>query len=1385
MPAIKSKVLAPGMYVIDVEPILPRNRNNREVHLDYLKHLKVVHIVLWYLDSGCSKHMTKDRSRLINFVKNFIGTVRFGNDHFGTIMGYGDYMVISRALVALISTLSSVKDMLRSSPICLLSKASKNKSWLWHRRLNHLNFGTINDLARKDLVRGLPRLKFEKDHLCSACQLGKSQKYSHKPKSENSNFEVLHTLHIDLCRPMLKDETPEFLINFLKQIPVGLNKTIRFICIDNGTELVNQILTKYYERAGIFHQKPVPRTPQQNDIVERRNRTLVEVARTMLIFSKAPMFLWVEAVATACYAQNRSLLHTRHNKTPYELVHDKKPDLKKGYRIYNKQTCQIMGTIHVTFDELSEQMAYVRLSIGPAPTFLTPGQISSGLVPNSVPTAAYVPLTNKDLEILFQWMFDEYLKPPHVERPVSYASAVLIPVTSTDTPSSTTIDQHAPSLSHSPSSLAIPSLNSHQGVAAGTTIIEYNTFAPVDNDPFVNVFAPEPGSEASSSGDWIYKVKLDEYDDVMKNKARLVAKGYQQEEGINFEESFAPVACIKAIRIFIANAASKNMTIYQMDVKITFLNGELKEEVYVCQPEGFVNPDHPTHVYLLKKALYGLKPAPRAWYATLSWFLLDNKFSKGAVDPTLFTRKTGKHILLVQIYVDDIIFASTDPKAYTMADMNIPANDVYAEPALAIAPSTRTNDQILPLRKWVLVGKSNYVLDVLKSQRNPIFKLDEQWFNLHKDILRYALQITPINDNNPFVAPPSSDAIIEYVNTLRYPCTLRNVSAMLTMPSQGKKKTTSLLIQSIKFTKLIIHHLKTKHNIHLRAGSPLHYSYEDNVLRNLRSVGKDGRRVIGMPIPDALFTDVIKKAPYYGRYSAHVVEYQRYLDVEHSMAKEEAVPESLAPKATKVNKPEAAMQTKPSAPKATKVTKPAGHKAPKPTSSQLPKPTPTPTKSSKEVQGKKRKLVKETSDAPSPAKQLKAGNVAKKRKSKSPLKLVDEFVDKDISVAKDTEMEVTHTETPVMTTGVQDEGQGSSDLGKAGKVMKTAKVEQTIKEQIDEEFTSTMYPNVQDNLKLPVEEQFILEEPASSTGTLSFLHHLDKDFNFDTFVPPMTFKAVDLPRPRSNDLKAHPPLPSTTLAATLIPTTFPIITTTIPTVTTATPLLPPSQPTQSITNTSIESLLDVTFTHIPNLVQANLDLEERLRKVESHDLSGRKERNVTYHELLPGLHIPTTSSRYKPVGFAATQETSPADYLMNDDSIPDEQWKPLPEEERPATLEPALTIPSSNVSEVENNWATTLVSTYVPVAENSLLEKTVDMMTFMKWYCQKVNKTMLTQADFKGHAYEVVIDFYPNVIHLQFKMEECHKMLTDLINWVNPKGDQVRINVTRPLPLGS
>nr|GEX63944.1 hypothetical protein [Tanacetum cinerariifolium] len=712
---VKPKVLARGKYAIDVEPVVPHLRNNRDTHLDYLRHLKesvetirdIVEEakVVRPLDRSIvsAYRYTKHSQELLEYV---IGTCPQGsqqrdkqlahiplirkkqvtsakpsnksnsnthkhvpkvktqktNVHVPHSTGVNSYPNASgsqpksntkkhRILLAKgvnklpiedqprtnkspLRTLNhvdsssllkrtqvwkpkqvrqvwtptgsrgsnlytiSVEVMIKSSSLCLLPKASKNKSWLWHRRLNHLNFSTINDLVRKDLFRGLPRLKFEKDHLCSACQLGKSKKRTHKPKAENTNLEVLNTLHMDLCGPMRvqtingkkcilvivddysqftwvkilrsKDETPKVVIKFIQQIQVGLNKTVRYVRTDNGTEFVNHTLTEYYEHNHIFHQKTVPKTPQQNGVVKRRNRNLVEAAQTMLIFLKAPMFLWAEAVATA----------------------------------------EDLGKLQPTAD-IGIFVGYAPSRKGPAPNFLTPGQISSGLVPNPVPTTPYVPPTNKDLEILFQPMFDEYLEPPHVERPISPAQAVQALVNSASTPSSTTTDQDAPSLSISSSSLAF---QSHQGVAAKPTYMEDNHVAPVDNTPFINVFAPEPNSEASSSGDissiestyvshtlhhlnkwskdhpldnvignpsrpvstreqlatdalWcLYSsVKHDEYGDVLKNKARLVAKGYRQEEGIEFKESFAPVARIKGIRIFIANDASRNMTIYQMD----------------------------------------------------------------------------------------------------------------------------------------------------------------------------------------------------------------------------------------------------------------------------------------------------------------------------------------------------------------------------------------------------------------------------------------------------------------------------------------------------------------------------------------------------------------------------------------------------------------------------------------------------------------------------------------------------------------------------------------------------------------------------------------------------------------------------------------------------
>ncbi|GJT43534.1 retrovirus-related pol polyprotein from transposon TNT 1-94 [Tanacetum coccineum] len=213
----------------------------------------------------------------------------------------------------------NLEDMMVSSLICLLSKASKTKSWLWHRRLSHLNFGAINHLARHDLVRGLPKLKFEKDHLCSTCEMGKSKKKSYTPKSEDTNQDKLYLLHMDLCGLIRlasvngtkyilvivddysrftwvkflrsKDEAPYFIIKFLKMIQVRIKVPVQRIRTDNGTKFVNQTLCEYYEKVGISYETYVARSLRKNGVVERRNCTLIEAAPTMLIYAKALLFL--------------------------------------------------------------------------------------------------------------------------------------------------------------------------------------------------------------------------------------------------------------------------------------------------------------------------------------------------------------------------------------------------------------------------------------------------------------------------------------------------------------------------------------------------------------------------------------------------------------------------------------------------------------------------------------------------------------------------------------------------------------------------------------------------------------------------------------------------------------------------------------------------------------------------------------------------------------------------------------------------------------------------------------------------------------------------------------------------------------------------------------
>ncbi|GJX33399.1 retrovirus-related pol polyprotein from transposon TNT 1-94 [Tanacetum coccineum] len=389
----------------------------------------IVQLILFIVDSGCTKHITGNLKLLCNFIEKYLGTVHFGNDQFAPILGYGDLVqgniTINRGNDLLTGNRGSdlyiifLQETTSSNPICLVAKASPTQAWLWHRRLSHLNFDYINLLSKKDVVIGLPKLKYVKDQLCSSYEVSKAKRSSCKTKAVPSLKGWLNLLHMDLCGLMRvasingkkyilviiddysrytwtlflrsKDETPEVLKDFLTMIQRNLQAPVISIRTDRGIEFLNKILNAFFKEEGVEHQTSTPRTPEQNDVVERRNHTLIEVARTMFLAFKLPLFFWAEAISTACYTQNRSIIILTHEKMAYHIINDRKPSIKhlhifcctcyltidgenldkmkekgdlcilvgyttqsKGYRVYNKRTRLIVESIHLRFDEIKE-----------------------------------------------------------------------------------------------------------------------------------------------------------------------------------------------------------------------------------------------------------------------------------------------------------------------------------------------------------------------------------------------------------------------------------------------------------------------------------------------------------------------------------------------------------------------------------------------------------------------------------------------------------------------------------------------------------------------------------------------------------------------------------------------------------------------------------------------------------------------------------------------------------------------------------------------------------------------------------------------------------------------------------------------------------------------
>nr|GEV16171.1 hypothetical protein [Tanacetum cinerariifolium] len=764
------------------------------------------------------EHMTGNLKLLIYFMEKLLGTVKFGNDQIAHVLGYGDLVqgavTIKRVYyveglnhnlffvgqfcdadleVAFRKTTCYIRDLKGND--LLIGSPTSSQAWLWHHRLSHLNFDTINLLSKNDIVVGLPKLKFIKDHLCSSCELRKAKRKSFHTKITPSSKRRLQLLHIDLCGPMRvssingkryvlvivddysrytwthflrsKDETSEVLIDFLRLVQRGLQAQVRVVRTDKGTEFLNQTLHAYFAAEGILHQMSFARTPEQNGVVERQNHTHVEAARTMLSAAKVPLFFWKPSVkffhifGSLCYIVRDGENLDKIKEKGDECIFMGYSTKSRAYRVFNKRTRVIMESIHVNFDELP-QMASDHVSSDLVPECqrmtLDHGSLSPGTQCQDNGTQADKTVTtSNELDLLFSPMFDELLNGS--SKVVSKSSAVTIVDALNQRQQHTTpLNTHTTPAPTCQVPTHIPTVASTKNMNQAEMVEEY---AQVENDEFINIFCTpvqdqgetssrhvdslnmhtfyqhhpsehrwtkdhpleqvignpsqsvrtrrqlesdgemcmfaltvsrtEPRNIKEAMADsawiesmqeelhqfdrldvwklvdrplctnvinlkWIWKNKRDEENTVIRNKSHLVAKGYVQKEGVDFEESFAPVARLEAVRLFIAYAAHKSFTVYQRDVKTTFLYGPLKEEVHVNQTDGFVDPYHPDQVYRLKKALYGLKQAPRAWYDELSNFLVSKGFTKGSVDPTLFITKHRGDILLVQIYVDDIIF---------------------------------------------------------------------------------------------------------------------------------------------------------------------------------------------------------------------------------------------------------------------------------------------------------------------------------------------------------------------------------------------------------------------------------------------------------------------------------------------------------------------------------------------------------------------------------------------------------------------------------------------------------------------------------------------------------------------------------------------------------
>ncbi|GJX73956.1 putative ribonuclease H-like domain-containing protein [Tanacetum coccineum] len=496
---------------------------------------------------------------------------------------------------------------------CVFAKATPNESNLWHKRLGHVNFKTMNKPVRGNLVRGLPSKPFEINQTCVACQKGKQHRASCKTKTVSSISQPLQMLHMDLFGPTFvkslmkkmyclvvtddfsrfswvfflatKDETSEILKTFITGIENLIDLRVKVIRCDNGTEFKNRVMNQFCEMKGIKREFSVARTPQQNGVAERKNRTLIEAARTMLADSKLPTTFWAEAVNTACYVQNRVLVIKPHNKTPYELFLGRKPALSfmrpfgcpvtilntidhlgkfdgkadegffvgystnsKAFRVFNSRTRIVEENLHVQFSENTPNIA------GSGPNWLFD---IDALTNKTMKFRSHVGCTESNNGNVGE---EEKMDVEHPENENSEVPNTEEPRVNQEQDESTNSTNNINTINSTVNTASIEDNAVDENIVYGwQQRINHKDFQNCLFACFLSQVEPKkvwtlmdlPHGKRAISTKWVFRNKKDDRGIMVRNKARLLAQGYTQENGIDYDKVFAPIARIEAIRLFL------------------------------------------------------------------------------------------------------------------------------------------------------------------------------------------------------------------------------------------------------------------------------------------------------------------------------------------------------------------------------------------------------------------------------------------------------------------------------------------------------------------------------------------------------------------------------------------------------------------------------------------------------------------------------------------------------------------------------------------------------------------------------------------------------------------------------------------------------------------